>query len=80
MNFVLGFLLMMSGGKEEEAFWFFVSLAKRPEFGLLGFYNKDFTLVWYFIFLFKERLEKYAPGIAEHFDGQGIHDCFWVYK
>jgi hypothetical protein len=26
MNFVVGFILIMSGGKEEESFWFLVGL------------------------------------------------------
>ena len=36
---MLGFSLLLSGGEEEEAFWFFVSLAKSSDFLLMGFYQ-----------------------------------------
>lgn len=58
MNFLIGFLLLVSGGHEKDTFWFFSSLLNstspnqlnnnpfEPRFdGLKGFYKKDFPLL-----------------------------------
>jgi Rab-GTPase-TBC domain len=57
MNFVFGFIMMINGGNEKEAFWLFAGLAKtssilstdehrQPIFeGLRGFYKKHFPLL-----------------------------------
>jgi len=53
MNFVLGFILLMNGGNEKEAFWFFATLTKTSNLssdyprmeGLRGFYKKNFPLL-----------------------------------
>ena len=51
MNFVVGFIMMVNGGNEKEAFWLFAGLAKTskvepPYFeGLRGFYKKHFPLL-----------------------------------
>lgn len=31
MNFILAFLLMVNGGNEEEAFWFFVAITQKHQ-------------------------------------------------
>jgi len=51
MNFVVGFLLIMSGGNERDAFWMFCALTeKNPHFqpkmdGLRGVYKETFPLL-----------------------------------
>jgi hypothetical protein len=30
MNFIAGFILLLNGGNELDAFWFFVTLARDP--------------------------------------------------
>lgn len=50
MNFVAGFILLMSGGDEKAAFWFFYSLLERsyeqiPFDGVVGFYQDGFPLL-----------------------------------
>ena len=53
MNFVVGFILLMNGGNEKEAFWLFASLTKTSNLttdepkmeGLRGFYKKHFPLL-----------------------------------
>jgi Rab-GTPase-TBC domain len=47
MNFVIGFMLLISGGNERESFWLFASLAKSSniEEGIEGFYTKNFPLL-----------------------------------
>jgi hypothetical protein len=53
MNFVMGFLMLINGGNEKEAFWMFTIMTKaskisteEPKFeGLRGFYKKHFPLL-----------------------------------
>jgi hypothetical protein len=53
MNFLVGFILLMNGGNEKEAFWFFACLTKTTKLGsderkiegLRGFYKKNFPLL-----------------------------------
>lgn len=42
MNFVIGFLLLVNGGNEVEAFWFFVELCRHKDFMLMGMYEESF--------------------------------------
>ena len=60
MNFVVGMLLLVSGGKEKDCFWVFTALTKTaklshdtPKFdGLRGFYKKNFPLFLEYSFIF----------------------------
>jgi hypothetical protein len=52
MNFIVGFCLALNGGKEEEAFWFFVSLAKSDKYLIMGLYERNFLLVDILKFVF----------------------------
>lgn len=45
MNFVVGFLLLVNGGKEEDAFWLFTEICRHKDFMLMGFYEVDFPMV-----------------------------------
>lgn len=53
MNFVMGFIMLVNGGNEREAFWLFAAMTKTsglstdgPKFeGLEGFYKKHFPLL-----------------------------------
>jgi hypothetical protein len=58
MNFLVGFILLVSGGAERESFWLFASLLMstplnsvtdnpyEPKFeGIKGFYKKAFPLL-----------------------------------
>jgi hypothetical protein len=53
MNFVVGFILLMNGGNEKDAFWLFSTLTKTSKLradepkmeGLRGFYKKNFPLL-----------------------------------
>lgn len=53
INFVVGFILLINGGNEKEAFWLFAALTKtsnlssdEPKFeGMRGFYKKHFPLL-----------------------------------
>ena len=73
MNFMVGFLLMVSGGREKECFWVFNSLVakhvKEPPFmdGLTGFYELGFPMTFRYIYVFQQLFEEILPGLHEHF-------------
>lgn len=58
MNFLVGFILLINGGNEKEAFWFFSALSKTTKVsqhelkieGIRGFYKKDFPLLQLFFY------------------------------
>ncbi len=58
INFVVAFILLINGGNEKEAFWFFCSLSKTTKYvpelpkmdGLRGFFKKDFPLLLQYIY------------------------------
>lgn len=60
MNFVVGFIMMINGGNEKEAFWLFAAMTKTsnhssdvPRFeGLKGFYKKHFPLLMQYFYQF----------------------------
>jgi len=39
MNFILGLLIMVSGGSEIDVFWSFVSLVRNKKFLIIGLYE-----------------------------------------
>lgn len=60
MNFLAGFILMLNGGQEKEAFWLFTALLKTSKLsqeepkveGVRGFYKKDFSLLNQYFYMF----------------------------
>ncbi len=80
MNFVAGFLLLVNGGNELEAFWVFVALARGHRFLAMGFFEKDFSLLKFYFFIFYEVLESEMPVLCEHIKQQQIPDELWLLK
>ncbi len=70
MNFVAGFILIMSGGKEEESFWFLVGLLQvhrdmEPFYaGFEGLYQTKFPLLHTFLDFFDTIFHKEFPELA----------------
>ena len=58
MNFIVGFLIIISGSKEEEAFWSFIFLGKNAHFLILGFFEDGFPLAYFYIYIFYAILER----------------------
>jgi hypothetical protein len=66
MNFIVGFILLMCGGDEVEAFWLFSSLSETPIHcpdepvfdGLKGFYKKNFPLLQLYFYQFEYIFEE----------------------
>jgi len=51
MNFMVAFILMVSGGNEKQTFWFFYAILEKEEGegipfdGLTGLYMENFPLL-----------------------------------
>jgi len=80
MNFIAAFFLLVNGGNELEAFWAFVALARGHRFLMMGFFEKDFPLLKFYIFLFYEMLESEMPKLYDHLKAQQIPDELWLMK
>lgn len=80
-----GFVLLVSGAKEKETFWFFNSILEKssepiPFDGLSGFYQLDFPLLIQYMAMFNELFEEYIPELFEHFQNQCMPDQLWLQK
>jgi len=80
MSYLAGFLLLVSGGKELEAFWVYVTLARDVKFLLMGFYEKDFPLLEFYMHTFYELLQVKSPNLYKHLKAQLIPDQLWLLK
>ena len=84
MNYVMGFLLMVSGGNELETFWFFVALTEgKSNFfhpGIEQFYTEGFPLYYQFVEIFNGFFETELPNLKEHFDELNYLGPIWLQK
>ena len=80
MNYMVGFILMLSGGKEKETFWFFDGILQEkvstgPRFGtfdgLANLYKPDFPLLMLYKDIFNSLFEEHLPDLFQHFQDQG---------
>lgn len=87
MNFIAGFLLIISGFREEESFWAFLSImtSKIDEDlikveGVGGFYSEGFPLLKVMDGLFGELLRRTLPRVKEHFAAVELSEELWLNK
>lgn len=80
MNFIVGFLLLINGGDELEAFWMFVALARNPDFLMMGFFEANFPLLDFYIHVFYEILNRDMPQLCAHMKSLAIPDSLWITK
>lgn len=78
MNYVIGFLLMVSGSKEEEVYLFFVRLCE--EFNLFEAFSEDMKELRKNMWIFDKMFEKYFPKLYNHFCDQEITNDMWIFK
>jgi len=80
MNFILGFILLINGANEAEAFWMFKILAEHPDFMLMGLYEDELPFLKFLEYLAKELLKNKLKDLMEYFEEQDIPDSFWLTK
>lgn len=85
MNFVAGFILLMSGGNEEETFYFLVALLKTQDGppimdGLRGLYKNCFPLLHKYTSYFDEQFSTHLPRVSSKFNTLQIPTLLWLTK
>jgi len=80
MNFLMGFLLLLNGGNELEAFWVFVTLVRDHKYFMMGFFEKEFPLLEFYLYIFYHTLEEELPLVHKHLKQQQLPDQLWVFK
>ena len=80
MNYMVAFILMLSGGREKETFWFFNAMLHKSQpqdSGLAGFdglenlYCKGFPLLLQYKDIFTDLFEELIPDLYGHFEAEG---------
>ena len=80
MNFLAGFLLIVNGGREEEAFWSFVFLGKNMHFQILGFFEDGFPLAFFYVFIFEQLLAKKNKKLLMYIKSLQLPNESWIFK
>lgn len=80
MNFTLGFLLLISGGKEIDVFWSFIALIRNPKYLIMGIYQQDMPLLHLMEFMTEHLLKKHMLKFYEKLQELGVLNSFWLTK
>lgn len=83
MNFIAGFLLIMSDFNELDTFYILISLMSSTftnEFGIRGFFSEGFPLLTLYVNIFHLLFEKKMPDLKKHFEKLEIPDEVWISK
>lgn len=84
MNFIVGFILMVSGSREKESFWLFCALLTKHKIteptmaGLNGFFSDGFPTLLRFVQIFHVLFVQYLPELSEHLSE--LPDLLWINK
>lgn len=78
MNFLVGFLLLVSGGAEIEVFQMVECLFKQ--FSLQGFFEEGMEGLKKHIWITKKLINKYFPKVYSHLEQECIPDDLWLLK
>ena len=80
MNFIMGFLLEISGMEEFETFNFVVNFWKKRKNLYFGLFEAGLPLMQFLKFCFHKMLKHKMPKVADAIVAQGIPDELWVTK
>ena len=80
MNFVVGFLLLISGGNENDAFSLFQKLGLDMRFHILGLFENNFPLVNFYVFIFWKLMKEKNEDLKIHLEKLGVPDHAWISK
>lgn len=70
MNFIVGLLLLVSCGQEEETFWMFACLMEDR--CLSGFYKEKFPLLQKYLQAMNQLVDSSIPDLSGHFYREGL--------
>ena len=76
LNFVVGLLLVVSGGLEQETFDFYSALRKEKDW--CGLYVNDFPKVWELTYQWRVLFKQKDEELYRHFKSQGVVEGLWL--
>ena len=87
MNYISGFLLLITDFDEKSAFFLLISIfsetfIKRSKynFSLRGLFIEEFPLLYFYIFIFDDLLNKHLPKLKKHLIEYDIPNDVWIIK
>ena len=87
MNYIAGFLLINTDFNEKNAFFLLVSIfsnsfikRKKNFFSLRGLFIEEFPLLYFFLFIFDDLLNKHIPKLKKHLYDNDITNDVWIIK
>jgi len=87
MNYITGFLLLISDFDERSAFYLLISIfsqtfqkRKKNNFSLRGLFIEEFPLLYFYLFIFDDLLLKYIPELRKHLIKNEIPNDVWIIK
>ena len=87
MNYISGFLLLITDFDEKSAFFLLISIfsetfIKRSKynFSLRGLFIEEFPLLYFYIFIFDDLLNKHLPKLKKHLIEYVIPNDVWIIK
>jgi hypothetical protein len=83
MNFIAGFLLLISDCNEVDCFYMMINLFSMTftdSFGIRGFFTEDFPLLKAYLYVFDVYFQKKFPTLHQHFKDLEIPDEVWISK
>jgi hypothetical protein len=83
MNFIAGFLLLISDFNEVDCFYMLLNLFSETfssNFGIRGFYTEEFPLLKAYLYAFEFHFQKKFPKLFKHFKDLEIPDEVWIAK
>ncbi|OMJ95606.1 hypothetical protein SteCoe_1033 [Stentor coeruleus] len=78
MNYIVGFLLIVSGSKEEEVFLLFTKLCE--EFNLFEVFSEDMREIKKNMWVFDKIFQKKFKELYFHFIEEEVTNDMWVFK
>lgn len=83
MNFIVGFLLVLSDFNEVEAFYMMIALFSETfgdNLGIRGFFSEGFPLLKAYLYIFDHFFAKKMPELRTHFEKLEIPEEIWIAK
>ena len=87
MNYITGFLLINTDFNEKNAFYLLISIfsitfckREKNSFSLRGLFYEEFPLLYFYLFIFDDLLNKHIPKLRKHLLDNDITNDVWIIK
>lgn len=78
MNYIIGYLLMISGGREQEVYELFLSLSAN--LNLFQVFSEEMQELHKILWVFDKLFYRYFPKLYIHFEAEEITADMWIFK